>query len=162
MEQERRLELERLLVAEQQLTIELAESRRRADAQAARIKNLEADVRNKREKLKLLLDKSDHDNHLVSVLQHQLDKIRKGEGGNRPPEGTAEGEAQRRVATLTGRVSQQQVQIDRQQKIIVSLREQLAEGDGGGAARDEVERLEGDNTKLRELVVLLQDKLASV
>lgn len=160
MEQERRHELERLLVAEQQLTNELGEARRRADAQAARIKNLEIDVRNKREKLKLLLDKSDNDNHLVSVLRQELDKYRKGEGGGRPADGSAEGEAQRRVANLTGRVSQQQVQIDRQEKIILSLREQLAQ-DGGGADSGKEERLESENSQLRELVVLLQDKLAS-
>jgi len=147
-------------VAEQQLTHELGEARRRADAQAARIKNLEIDVRNKREKLKLLLDKSDNDNHLVSVLRQELDKYRKGEGGGRPADGSAEGEAQRRVANLTGRVSQQQVQIDRQEKIILSLREQLAQ-DGGGADSGKEERLESENSQLRELVVLLQDKLAT-
>jgi len=49
MEQERRHDHERLLVVEQQLRAELDESRRRADALAARIKNLEADVRSKRD-----------------------------------------------------------------------------------------------------------------
>jgi len=161
MEQERRVELERLLVVEQQLTNDLSEARRRADAQAARIKNLETDVRSKREKLKMLLDKSDNDNHLISVLRHELDKYRRGgSAALRSSDDTAEGEAQRRVADLTGRVSQQQVQIDRQEKIIHSLREQLSQGDDG-SAEAEVGRLEGENRKLRELVGLLQEKLAA-
>uniref|UniRef100_A0A6V2MKL6 Uncharacterized protein n=2 Tax=Emiliania huxleyi TaxID=2903 RepID=A0A6V2MKL6_EMIHU len=146
MEQERRHDHERLLVVEQQLRAELDESRRRADALAARIKNLEADVRSKRDKLKLLLDKSDNDNQLVSALRAELERCRQS-SGKLSPQGDVPA---RRVADLATRAAEQQAQIGRQEKIIGSLRERAAE----------VDRLSSENEKLRELVGLLQDKLS--
>ena len=61
--------------------------------------------------IQILLDKSDDDNHLVLMLRGELDKYRKGPGTMPRPEGegTSDADAQRRVADLSSRMSQQQV-----------------------------------------------------
>jgi len=105
----------------------------------------------------LLLDKSDADDNLVTALRSELQKARSGGGssGPRSPPKTAavDGEAKeaaRRVSDLSRRISEQQMQIDRQEQIINALRTQLAGQ----------EALSEENIKLRELVHLLQEKLA--
>mmetsp|Transcript_33748 Transcript_33748/g.100536 ORF Transcript_33748/g.100536 Transcript_33748/m.100536 type:complete len:112 (-) Transcript_33748:247-582(-) len=100
----------------------------------------------RRDKLKLLLDKSDNDNQLVSALRAELERCRQS-SGKLSPQGDVPA---RRVADLATRAAEQQAQIGRQEKIIGSLRERAAE----------VDRLSSENEKLRELVGLLQDKLS--
>ena len=78
LEAERRREMERVMLREQQLEGEVGELRRKETGAAARIRNLEADVKSKKEKLKQLLDKSDADDELVHALQIELQKLRKG------------------------------------------------------------------------------------
>ena len=171
IEQERRRELERLLVREQELSAEVVEARKKLEAMGARIRNLETDVRSKKEKLKLLLDKSDADDNLVAALRAELDKQRTRSGG-----GAAAGDGpinQRRMGELASKAAQQQAQIDRQEQIILALRDQLqrqqadaaAAGSGPGSNRSgrppqDLIAMQAENAKLRELVALLQEKLA--
>ena len=54
------------------------------------------------------------------------------------------------------RASQQQTQIDRQEQIILSLRAQLNDK---AARRQPPHELEQENASLRELVLLMQEKL---
>ena len=85
---------------------------------------------------------------------------------------------QRRMSELASKAAQQQTQIDRQEQIILALRDQLqraqseaaaaSSGRGGSAARggssarppQDLINLQAENSKLRELVALLQEKLA--
>ena len=69
MEQDRRREHERILLREQELDAELVETRKKLTAMDARIKNLEADVKGKKEKLKLMIEKSDSDDKLIEALR---------------------------------------------------------------------------------------------
>ena len=55
------------MLCENQLSAEASEARKKAEAQAARIKLLEQDLKGKREKLLLLLQKSDSDDQLVQA-----------------------------------------------------------------------------------------------
>ena len=208
LEQERRLEQERLLLREQELESEVAEARRVLGAQAARIKNLEADGRGKRDKLKLLLDKSDTDDQLVTALRTELDKLRAraaaggagggaggggggggaggsgGGGGNGNGGGGGGGAADaKRAQELGAKLGEQQVQIDRQEHIIMSLRDELERrgpapesplpirapggfgsrpGSSAGSHPQDLIAAQTENAKLRELVALLRQKLAQV
>ncbi|KAL1519457.1 hypothetical protein AB1Y20_022978 [Prymnesium parvum] len=154
IEAERRRELERLLLRENQLVGEVAEAKKKVDAQAARIKILEGDVKSKKEKLLVLLRKSDADDQLVGALRAELEKTRAG-----GEEGKGE--------QLAQRVAQQQAQITRQEQIILSLRDQLQrlqdreEARPGSSPRQPHDLIvsQAENAKLRELVALLQDKL---
>ena len=184
------------MLREQQLEGEVGELRRKETGAAARIRNLEADVKSKKEKLKQLLDKSDADDELVHALQMELQKLRKGggrsggggggggggspAGGRGGVEAAAEAHAQRRrLEELSTRAVQQQAQIDRQEHIILALRQQLQQqqqqrpqsgganggGYGGGGYGGGVKMphdliaVQTENGKLRELVALLQEKL---
>ena len=72
---------------------------------------------------------------------------------------------------LSARISEQQSQIDRQEQIINALKDQLQKqqaqagrGDGmrpgsGRKPPQDLIQLQSENTKLRELVQLLQEKL---
>lgn len=155
IEQERRNEMDRLLLCEQQLHAQLGEARHKLDAQAARIKNLETDGRSKREQLKLLLDKSDTDDELIRALRAELHKVtgkddsrqasptRAGtqqcrESQSQQPTGAqnsqqsvaaadvALAESERRARELSASVVEQQAQIGRQEQIIVALKDELA------------------------------------
>mmetsp|Transcript_11815 Transcript_11815/g.25560 ORF Transcript_11815/g.25560 Transcript_11815/m.25560 type:complete len:166 (-) Transcript_11815:314-811(-) len=160
MEVERRAEMERLLLREQQLEEEAAKAKRNLEAQAARIKILEADVKSKKEKLKMMLDKSDTDDKLVSALKEELAKLRGRAGGRKSDSGEgspaskpSDADTERRVCDLSARVSQQQAQISRQEQIIEALRGQVEQ------AANREETLGAENSKLRELAELLQQKL---
>ena len=194
IEQDRRREHERALLREQELAHELGESRKKADALAARIKTLEGQVKSSKDKLRVLLEKSDADDQLVRALKAELDKHRKGGGGGggvrrRSAARRARGgggaagaggaDAERRAGEVAARLASQQTQIDRQEQIILALREQLERQQqqqsttaaapgaarvgsrpGSGRHPQDVIVLQTENAKLRELVQLLQDKLA--
>ena len=177
MEAEKRAEAERLMLREQQLAAEVAELRKRCDAQAARIKNLEVDSKGKREKLVLMLDKSGTDDQLISALRSELDKHRaraKGGGGGG---GGGAAESGGRAKELAAKLGAQQVQIDRQEQIILSLRDELERrnaeeksplpiqpasrpSSSGGWQPQDLIAAQTENAKLRELVSLLRQKLA--
>ena len=119
------------------------------------------------------------------ALRAELEKRKTGGGGGGGGAcRTMEDESNaRRVHELTARAGQQQAQIDRQEQIIIALRDQLQRQpaaaprddyggfDGGGSSRSSSRPGSGarqpqdlivaraENTKLRELVGLLQDKL---
>ena len=96
----------------------MAELRKRCDAQAARIKNLEVDSKGKREKLVLMLNKSGTDDQLISALRSELDKHRaraKAGGGGGGGGGGAAAESGGRAKELAAKLGAQQVQIDRQE-----------------------------------------------
>ncbi len=136
MEEERRGEAERLMLREQQLLSEVSEARKRGEAHVARIKNLEADVRSKREKLKVMLDKSDTDDQLIRALQAELanERARASPGGGASPGRRGDDGDAQRVRDLGARISVQQAQIDRQEQIIVALNEQARRDVGPGCA----------------------------
>ena len=150
IESERRRELERLMLREAELEGEVSEGRKKVEAMGARIRILEADVRGKKEKLKALLDKSDADDQLVHVLRDELEKLKRAErigaggGGSvsaraaprgmEPPFETDAAIQNRRLHELQGRASTQQAQIDRQEQIILSLRDQLQRAGSNRAA----------------------------
>ena len=174
IEADRRREHERALLREQELSAELVDVRKRADAMAARIRNLEADVKGKKDKLRVMIEKSDSDDLLVQALRAELEKRKGGGGGGggRAGGGQPAMSEERRAGEVAARLAQQQSQIDRQEQIIVALREQLqrqppAGGAPSGSSRPGSARrepqdlivLETENAKLRELVALLQDKL---
>ena len=183
IEADRRREHERSLLREQELSAELVETRKRADAMAARIRNLEADIKGKKDKLRTMIEKSDGDDALVSALRAELDKHRTKAGGGRGAGGGAvvgmapSATEERRAGEMAARMAQQQSQIDRQEQIINALREQLqtqqvaaadhsfGTGSRPGSARAKQPQdfivLQTENAKLRELVALLQDKLAA-
>ena len=185
MEAERRAEAERLMLREQQLAAEVAELRKRGDAQAARIKNLEGDSKGKREKLVLMLNKSGTDDQLISALRNELDKhIARANGGGGGGGGGAVAENGGRTKELAAKLAAQQVQIDRQEQIILSLRDELERrndelerrnaeeksplplrpasrpGSSGGWQPQDLIAAQMENAKLRELVSLLRQKLA--
>ena len=176
IEADRRREHERALLREQELSAELVEARKRTDAMAARIRNLETDVKGKKDKLRVMIQKSDADDQLVQALRAELEKHRKGGAVIRGGGATAAGQPivseERRAGEMAARLAQQQSQIDRQEQIIVALREQVQRLPPGaapssnsrpGSARQPPQDLivlETENAKLRELVSLLQDKLA--
>ena len=171
IEADRRREMERLLVREQELSGEVVESRKRVEAMGARIRNLELDVRGKKEKLKTLLDKSETDDALVTALRAELDKQRRngGKGGGSSSGGGGGGEGldaatlRKRMSELASKNAQQQTQIDRQEQIILALRDQLQnqpEPKASARPPQDLIKLQAENSKLRELVGLLQEKLA--
>ena len=166
--------LERLLLREQELSAEVVDSRKKSEAMGARIRNLELDVRGKKEKLKTLLDKSDADDQLVEALRTELDKFRKGGAGvgaGGGMVGAAEDATQKkRMIELASRAAQQQTQIDRQEQIILALRDQMQQLQQKLQQKpppspeqrppQDIIKLQTENSKLRELVALLQEKLA--
>ena len=172
IENDRRREHERALLREQELTSELNENRKRQEANAARIRNLENDVKSKKDKLRILLEKSDSDDKLVTALRNELDKARKGGGGGSTGRGGGI-DYEKRASELASRMAQQQTQIDRQEQIIHALKDQLqrqqqqsgsqqgARSRPGSGIREpqDLIRLQNENGKLRELVQLLQEKL---
>ena len=180
MEAEKRAEAERLMLREQQLAAEVAELRKRCDAQAARIKNLEVDSKGKREKLVLMLNKSGTDDQLISALRSELDKHRaraKAGSGGGGGGGGAAAESGGRAKELAAKLGAQQVQIDRQEQIILSLRDELERrnaeeksplpiqpasrpSSSGGWQPQDLIAAQTENAKLRELVSLLRQKLA--
>ena len=137
IEQDRRREHERVLLREQELTSELGEARKKLEAMAARIRNLEADVKGKKDRLRIMIDKSDSDDKLVAALRAELDKVRKGGGGGRGGGGGVHAgvDHEKRAAELASRVAQQQTQIDRQEQIINALRDQLQKQSAAAARR---------------------------
>lgn len=168
IEADRRRELERLLLRENQLMSELGEVKKKVEAQAARIKILENDVRTKKEKLVVMLQKSDADDQLVGALRAELEKKRISSG----PAGACGGfdDDAKRVQDLAARAGQQQAQIDRQEQIIIALRDQLqrqsdSSSRGGGRPSSgqrqpqDLILAQTENAKLRELVTLLQDQV---
>ena len=77
------------------------------------------------------------------------------------------------MGELASKAAQQQAQIDRQEQIILALRDQLqrqqadaaAAGSGPGSNRSgrppqDLIAMQAENAKLRELAALLQEKLA--
>ena len=195
MEQDRRREHERILLREQELDAELVETRKKLTAMDARIKNLEADVKGKKERLKLMIEKSDSDDKLIEALRAELTKATtsaspaaggagrgRGGGGGRAAASGGGVDAEK----LASRISQQQSQIDRQEQIIHALKDQLQQqqqqenaggkNGGSGAAvpralgrgapsprqppHADLVQMQSENAKLRELVQLLQEKLA--
>ena len=184
MDHDRHRELERLLLREQELSAEVVDSRKKSEAMGARIRNLELDVRGKKEKLKTLLDKSDADDQLVEALRTELDKFRKGGGGAGGGAGVGAGVGagggmvgaaedatqKKRMIELASRAAQQQTQIDRQEQIILALRDQMQQLQQKLQQKpppppeqrppQDLIKLQTENSKLRELVALLQEKLA--
>ena len=178
MEAEKRAEAERLMLREQQLAAEVAELRKRCDAQTARIKNLEVDSKGKREKLVLMLNKSGTDDQLISALRSELDKHRaRAKAGGGGGGGGAAAESGGRAKELAAKLGAQQVQIDRQEQIILSLRDELERrnaeeksplpiqpasrpSSSGGWQPQDLIAAQTENAKLRELVSLLRQKLA--
>jgi hypothetical protein len=171
IEADRRREHERALLREQELGLDLLESRRKVDALTARIRTLESDAKGKKDKLRLLIEKSDSDDRLVQALRAELDKHRKSDRGGGSVTARAGGaggnDAERRAGEVASRMAQQQTQIDRQEQIIHALREQLQTQSAaarppssGRAPPQDLIVLQTENGKLRELVALLQEKLA--
>lgn len=121
----------------------------------------------------MLLTKSDNDDELISALKQQLQKSAKAAGagsaaggaGANSPEQRQAAEA-RAAATsqaldaITAEKEELVKQNERQEQIIVFLRDQLSRQSVVKETPQEMQQLQVENGKLRELCQLLQDKLA--
>ncbi|KAG8470369.1 hypothetical protein KFE25_008790 [Diacronema lutheri] len=173
IEQDRRREFERLALREQELISERADDRAKLDAVHARVKILEAEARSSRERVKLLLTKSENDDELVQALKAQLCKAVE-KGGRRSSSRAASdasavaAESAAALAELGAQKAELVEQNERQEQIILFLRDQLSRASivRESEARPnlppphDLRHLEVENGKLRELAQLLQDKLA--
>lgn len=168
--QERRREFERLVLREQELLGEREADKAKLDAMHARVRILEAEGRANREKLKMLLTKSDNDDELVQALKQQLGRLSEQQQRLKATSptrraGVATAESAAALAKLGEQNAELAEQNARQEQIIIFLRDQLSRAsvvrEGGGLpGRHELHQLEAENGKLRELCQLLQGKLA--
>lgn len=138
-EQEKKGRLAEALVKEQALEAKCVDYAGKVEALTARIKTLEHTQKSLKEKLQLLLTKSDGDDELIAALKSQL------------ADGTV---AAKGDATDVDGLRQQ---VDRQEQIIISLQ---GEVDRLGGAEGMVTTLRTENDKLRELCSLLRAKVA--
>ncbi|XP_049798149.1 coiled-coil domain-containing protein 13-like [Schistocerca nitens] len=72
MEKERRAAHEQTVASLRETQLQLEDSRRRLEGQRARTKVLEAELRDLKQKMTVLLEKGEHDNQLVAALTAQL------------------------------------------------------------------------------------------
>ncbi|XP_049776702.1 coiled-coil domain-containing protein 13-like [Schistocerca cancellata] len=72
MEKERRAAHEQTVTSLRETQLQLEDSRRRLEGQRARTKVLEAELRDLKQKMTVLLEKGEHDNQLVAALTAQL------------------------------------------------------------------------------------------
>ncbi|XP_047096872.1 coiled-coil domain-containing protein 13-like [Schistocerca piceifrons] len=72
MERERRAAHEQTVASLRETQLQLEDSRRRLEGQRARTKVLEAELRDLKQKMTVLLEKGEHDNQLVAALTAQL------------------------------------------------------------------------------------------
>jgi hypothetical protein len=158
----RREELERLQEETEKLRSEQVEAKRKRDALKARAGLLEGQLRDMKDHVQTLIQKSDNDDELVSALQRQLGRHGSGTGESKD---TADTELLRKENL------EQQAQLERQAQIILQLRQKcIASSVDSGSARlgpsapstppgalvDRVRYLEAENTRQTEHIRLLQ------
>eukprot|EP00899_Mesostigma_viride_P011534 jgi/Mesvir1/20381/Mv12288-RA.1 len=182
-ERDRRKEFEVTKEELQSARLEVATFKGKYEAGAARIRILEHEVRSLKEKLQTLLTKAATDDKLVDALRKELDNLRKSKSseastpprrpsaGRQPPDSRqpsqqgAAGVVDERMARahfeLQQRCTQQEVQLQRQEKIICALQAGAAKRppSGGGMGQESFRALEVETQRLEELVQLLKDRL---
>ncbi|KAJ3322302.1 Coiled-coil domain-containing protein 13 [Boothiomyces sp. JEL0866] len=77
MEELKRKDLDKAISDAEKYRVEYAEIKKRADSLHSRIKNLESDNKEYRSKIKILLDKSENDDKLITTLKQELKKQKK-------------------------------------------------------------------------------------
>ncbi|KAJ1633665.1 hypothetical protein T492DRAFT_978984 [Pavlovales sp. CCMP2436] len=171
-EGDRRREFERLVLREQEQQAVHAELAAKLEPVLARVRILESEGRANREKLKMLLTKSDNDDELVQALKEQLrraSEMRKAATTVSQVPSLVTAESGSALAELAAEREELARQNSRQEQIIVFLRDQLARATvvrESESARSlppphDLRHLEVENSKLRELCQLLQDKLTA-
>ena len=128
--------------------------RQKYEGASARVKNLEKDMKAMKAKVLLVLEKSTNDDKLIAALKEQVRVGGGAAGGGQVP--------------MTAPLREKEAQIDRQEKIILALREevhaaqqregasQAAESDGDVAA---LRALHAEAEKMTELNTRLQSQL---
>eukprot|EP00741_Cyanophora_paradoxa_P005136 tig00000863_g4978.t1 len=177
-EADRRAEQERLLLEGRAAAEENSALRKRGEASAARIKALENEVKALKQKLLVVLDKTANDDRLIATLKAELEGARGGgaTGSSQPrrPRGSSSrGTPDAELDSLRKVAREQEAQLDRQEQIILSLRDQLQramerlreKGQGGGVGssgtrpESAMRSMQVENERLRELVDVLQSRL---
>lgn len=174
---ERSAELDRLsgdLVATK---AELEATKLKCDAAVSRRKTLENDLSSMKQKVAVILEKTQMDDRLIAALKAELAQVRRGGTAERGPK--TDDELWQQLGALRRRCGDQEEQIDRQEAIILALQQRAAASaastptgaglgapggarpwDGGGGAMDQQMRLlEVENGRLQELVALLKGRL---
>lgn len=154
------------------------ELKKKADASGSRVRNLEKDCKELREKIQVFLSKSDNDDALVAALQAEMQSMAAKAREERRRDKVSESGAAQEVEDLRAECRDREQQVERQHKIIVSLRAELQaavmRGGDAGDASMEVEQaraasaqalqrvrvLEVSSSKMQELSELLKSKLA--
>jgi len=99
--------------------------RKKLDAASARVRNLEKDCRDLRDKIQILIAKTDNDDNLIAALQSEMEAMaRKTKDERRKARGEESG-ALEELQEVRRQLKDKENQVDRQQKIIISLRAEL-------------------------------------
>ncbi|KAJ1475814.1 hypothetical protein T484DRAFT_1827120, partial [Baffinella frigidus] len=125
VEKDRRKEADQL---QEHLLSERAEKealKRKADSNSSRVKNLEKDCRDLREKMQVLLAKTDNDDSLIAALQNEMQSMARRAKDEQRKERVSETGAAAELQEVKATLRAKETQVDRQQKIIVSLRAEL-------------------------------------
>ena len=97
------------------------ENKRMYGAAQSRVKNLEKDCKDLRDKISVLLTKTDNDDSLIAALQQEMQNMARQNKENKRKEREQQGSISE-LQELRGQISERESQIERQHKIIVSLR----------------------------------------
>lgn len=121
------------------------------------MKNLEKDNRDLREKMQVMLSKTDNDDALIVALQAEMQQMARRAKEERRRETASETGTSAELHESRAALREKETQVDRQQKIIVSLRAELhaavmrAEDSSRGAIQTDVHeaRVQAIDQKLR-------------
>jgi len=133
------------------------------------VKNLEKDNRDLREKMQVMLSKTDNDDALIAALQAEMQQMARRAKDERRRETASETGTSAELQESRAALREKETQVDRQQKIIISLRAELhaavmrAEDSSRGAIQTDVHeaRVQAIDQKLRlaEVQAALRRKL---
>ena len=149
IERDRRFEASSLQEQMDKERADKAALKRKLDAAASRVSVLENEVRDMRDKIQVLLSKTDNDDALISALQTEMAAMARAAKDNKR---ARRDETKHNLDSASShsleQIEEKQAQIERQHKIILSLRAELqvhncppppgggsAQFDGLGAAR---------------------------
>lgn len=160
LEEKRRLDKEEKGEEMQRLRDELDKARQKAEQASSRRVVVEKEMRALKEKMAALLDKSGNDDKLIETLRKALKAGAAGRAG-----ATGGGVPAEAFQQVQARCNELAMQNERQERIVLTLQQQLAQAGpvgGGGISEEDTQALVEENERLEELVKDMRDELQRV
>lgn len=150
---------------------ELDTMKMKYEGAVSRKKILEGEISNLKDKVAIILEKTNNDDRLISALKNEVATLKRQVATMSASAPKSDDQLWQEISQLRRRLAEQEEQIDRQEQIILALQHQGATSGSAttprGGAKDsgleqQLKLAEIENSRLQQLVVVLQTKLSNL